>query len=145
MRHATPIAAALAATLAACATPTLYPGADIYLALYRPLDVPPGTTVVYPTAALTGTLAIRNGCIVVETAPGGPAAMPAFRDQVRLVTRNGALGLQDTTNNNTAWVGDPISLGGASAPDDAGFIASRFITPPPPSCREHIFVSNFGL
>lgn len=132
----------------ACVATAPYEGNDIYLAHYRPLILPPGSGVVVSlTASFDGRLAVKDGCLVMLARSGtsGTSVMPAFRDQVRLVTRGGKVGIEDTKTGHTAFVGDTLSLGGASLPEDSDFVATRLIASPPASCPETIFVSNYGF
>ena len=135
---------ALSGCLAACATavPT---APDPYLATYRPLELPNGGIVAFPTVSLDGRLSVIDGCFVV-TSTSGALTMVAFAPQVSVVRANGLWGLRDGATGRRVVEGDMIGVGGASVEDASAFVEMRFTSPPPPAaCPKALFVSNSGF
>lgn len=141
--------ALLATAMAAgCATVEPFKGDGVYVAEYHPLVATQETGVIVAlTAALGGTLALREGCMVIVDShdPGSEPVLPAFRlGSVRAVTRKGKAGLQDISSGKFAFPGDRLTAGGGSTPMTADFL-DRLASPPPSSCPGHVFVSNAGF
>ncbi|HEU4325943.1 MAG TPA: hypothetical protein VFS21_22575 [Roseiflexaceae bacterium] len=99
-----------------------------------PRQQPNPAPAVAPDAAISGRLVLVDGCLRVNSEPGGPSWLPVWPADFLLTISSGALAVDDGSGSIVAQVGDLLRLRGGTIPDDpAAWQATVQLRQPPPS------------